>query len=332
MTRPSTSLRVAAVVLACALSGCASLIEDLPDEAPRLADMEEPLELFAEPDDEEARVALPAGGFTGVVVAAAPRTLESIGGNDEGLRVVRVVENSPGDAAGLAEDDLLLEVVLDGGRPRPLRWASDWRQVELDAPAGSTLRVVFDRAGRDEDAALVVARRVRPARRLPTERYREEDRVGAVLRAATEVEARAAGLGPGGGAVVVGLSRASPWRTAGLVFGDLVVSVDGEPVAHPQMLLDAVRGAESDAELDLEFVRDGTLFETTAAVTRRAQEVTDVGIPLLFSYESDRGDTELSLLLALIHYEATPVAWRWRLLWFVSFSGGDSDRLVEEGE
>ena len=41
-------------------------------------------------------------------------------------------------------------------------------------------------------------------------------------------EARAAGLGPGGGAVVVGLSERSPWRAAGLRFGDLIVAaLDG---------------------------------------------------------------------------------------------------------
>ncbi|MFQ5517227.1 MAG: RNA polymerase sigma factor, partial [Acidimicrobiia bacterium] len=76
----------------------------------------------------------------------------------------------------------------------------------------------------EAEAVVQAMERLRPADRGETERFREEDRVGVVVRTATEVEARAVGLGPGGGAVVVGLSRTSPWREAGLRFGDLIVA------------------------------------------------------------------------------------------------------------
>jgi hypothetical protein len=56
----------------------------------------------------------------------------------------------------------------------------------------------------------------------------------------------------------------------------------------------------------------------------------EVSIPFLYSYSNDRGHRETSLLLGLYLHESTKAAWKTRLLWFITFSGGDSDRLEEE--
>lgn len=304
-------------------------------ESPPLATMEEPLELLAEPDDEARRQELPAGAFTGVYVADARRSLDAMLAEPEGVVVERLVENSPGEAAGLEPGDLLLEVELRaaGAAPsaRALAWPSDWRQVELDARAGDELRVLYDRAGAEREARLVAVERVTPAARAPTERLREEQRVGVVLRAATEVEARAVGLAPGGGAVVVGLSHDSPWRAAGVRYQDLIVAVDGKAVAHPAVVLDAVRLADPGGALALELARGGERRALQAPVSRRAQELQHLRIPLLWSFERERDLRETSLLLGLFRWRRTPAAWDVRLLWLISFGGGDSDRLVEVG-
>ena len=55
---------------------------------------------------------------------------------------------------------------------------------------------------------------------------------------------------------MIGLSRSSPWRTAGLRFGDLLVAIDSKPVTHPQELLFAIRD-RARTTLQLEVVRDG---------------------------------------------------------------------------
>jgi hypothetical protein len=34
-----------------------------------------------------------------------------------------------------------------------------------------------------------------------------------------------------------------------------------------------------------------------------------------------------SFLIGLVHYQSSEAAWRMRLLWFISFGGGDADRL-----
>ena len=310
------------------LPGCSLGPSELPADPPPLRDLHEPLPLFEEPADEPRRRDLPPGSFTGVYVGDARESLEALLGEPEGLAVVRVVENSPGQAAGLEPGDLLLEVNAGSG-PRALAWPSEWRALELESAPGSPWLVLYDRAGLERETELVPVPRLRPAERSPAERFREEDRAGVVVRTATEVEARAAGLGPGAGAVVVGLAKGSPWRAAGLRYGDLVVAVDGAPVSHPQVLLDAVRGAEPGAVLALDVRRGGTSASVDAPLSRRGRELREASVPLLFSYENDGERRELSLLLGLFRCRRTPAAWSTRFLWLIHFEGGDADELVE---
>lgn len=309
------------------LSACAT---DLPRQSPPLTDWEEPLALFEEPDDESARAGLAFGSFTGAHVADARGTLDDLlGGGPSGIEVVRVVENSPADAAGLRVGDLLLEAGEGAGR-RTLSYPSDWRAVELAAEPGEPLSVVFDRANRRGRTTVVPVARLRAPDRQPSERFREDQHVGVVVRTATEVEARAAGLAPGGGAVVVGLSRQSPWRRAGIRFGDLLASIGGQELAHPEQLIGAVAtAAASGDEVSIEFWRDGERLSIEAPVTERAQKLREVNLPPLIRYTAERGRAETSLLLGLIRHESTRAAWELRILWLIRFSGGDADRLLE---
>jgi C-terminal processing protease CtpA/Prc len=312
------------------LPACSSFLPTkLPDQRPSLTDMEEPLALVQEPKDEDARTALPLGGFTGIYVADARQTLDELEGDAAGVRVARVIENSPGDAAGIEEGDIVVEVTDAAGAKHALSYPSQWRAVEIAAATGSSLHVVIDRAGVEHMADVGVVTRVRVPDRQEAVRLREETKVGVVLRTATEVEARAAGLGPGGGAVVVGLAGGSPWRAAGLRFGDVLVSVDGKEVAHPQAVLDVIRAHDAGDTVPVEFLRDGKRQTIDAPLSRRAREVSEVHIPILFSYDSARGDTEWSTLLGIVSYQSTIAAWELRFLWLIKLGGGDADRLVE---
>lgn len=314
-----------ATAAALLLAACAS---SLPDASPPLADFDEPLDLRAEPADEAARAGLPAGCFSGLEFATSGDSLQSRLAGDEPLRIARVIENSPAEAAGLAVDDLLLGAWITEGRALPLRRPSDWRRIELEAPAGTTVQLVVDRAGREAKASVTLVPRVRPAARQPAERFREEARVGVVVRTATEVEARAAGLPPGAGAVVVGLSRSSPWRSAGIAFGDLLVALDDAPLAHPQDLLQLLRDPARDT-VRLTVVRGSARTTVQAALSARNQDLREVWIPLLFSYRADRGATDWDCLLGLLGYRSTAAAWRCTLLWLIDFGGGDADTLLE---
>ena len=309
------------------LAGCGVFAGRLPDAKPPLAKMEEPLELFQEPDDEQQRQSLPLGSFTGAYVGDARQSLEAMLGESEGLEIERVVENSPADLAGLRTGDILLETRVGDDPSLPLQFPSQWRQLELETPPGTELTVVYDRANVPGQATIELVRRVHPGDRERAERFREEDRVGVVVRTATEVEAREAGLGPGAGAVVVGLSRDSPWRQANIRYGDLLVSIGGREVAHPQVVLEAIRAGEG--RIEVVFVRNGERRTVESPLTRRATETREIYIPLLFSHDSERGKSSTSVLLSIFSHEKTAAAWRVRLFWIIRFGGGDADELLE---
>ena len=310
------------------LTGCQFLYPPLADERVPLADMDEPLELFEEPDDELARRALAKGAFTGIYVGEAADSLEELTEEGPGVAVTRVVENSPGERAGLEQGDVILDVrVNDDSTTVPIGWPSQWREVELAATPGDILRITYERAAVDRGAALTPVPRPRHPDRVTTERFREEEKVGVVIRTATEVEARAAELPPGGGAVVVGMSRRSPWRNAGLRFNDLITNVDGETVAHPQAVIAAIARTEPGTLLSLTLVRDGQTVPVNAPVSEREPEVTGFSIPLIFSHANDRGSSDTSVLFGLLGYKTTAVAWEIRLLWFIRLTGGEAERL-----
>ena len=310
--------------------GCKYFYPAMPDQLPPLADMEEPLELFEEPEDESLRQELPQGVFTGVYVRSATASLDELAEEDPGIEISRLVENSPGVAAGLEVGDLLFEAyVNDDPEPVALSWPSDWAALELAATTGDSLRVVYERAAVEREAIIRGVARLRPAGRQAAERFREEQKVGIVMRTATEVEARAAGLGPGAGAVVVGLSRSSPWKQAGLRFEDLIVAIDGREAAHPQVVLEAIREREPGDAVSLEVLRSGERITLEARIAQRTSRMSGFTIPLIFSHENDGTRSETSLLFGLLGYKETAAAWEFRLLWIIRFSGGETDRLEE---
>lgn len=320
-------LRAAIIAVALLFGGaCTALLPSkIPDDPPPLADMEISLAHAEEPDDEALRTALDPGSFTGIRVRSARLSLDDP--EPAGLEVTKIVENSPADAIGLQEDDIVYMAAGPDGVEVDLAWPSQWRKLELDTPPGSEIRIWYDRAGMEREAVITVTARVRPPARPEPQRYRENRRVGIVLRNATEVEARAAGLGPGGGAIVVGLARSSPWRKAGLVYGDLIVRVAGQEVGNPQVVLDQIKMAEE--AVAVEYVREGATNTVTAGVSRREREVKEVYIPILYDYEKDGDRREISILLGLFGMTKTPVAGRYRILWFITWSTGDADLLKE---
>lgn len=310
------------------IAACSSSRE-MAKTPPPLRDMEEPLGLKVEPDDEAQRAALALGSFSGLVVTDARDTLAAKLDEPSQLRIAQVVENSPAMAAGLQVDDILLEAAVGDGKLQPLAHMSEWRKIELDHAPDTKVTVLADRAGRDVKATLTLAARVRAPARIAAETFREEARVGLVFRTATEVEARGASLGPGGGAVVVGLSKASPWRSVGIRFGDVLSAIDDRPLTHPQDLLTALRDPDRQ-RMRLTVVREGKPTTVDAPLSRRSSALEEVSIPLIYSYERDRGTTEWSAILGLLKY-STAAAWRFRLLWLIRFGGGDEDRLLEGG-
>jgi C-terminal processing protease CtpA/Prc len=113
------------------------------------------------------------------------------------------------------------------------------------------------------------------------------------------------------------------------VFEDLIVAVDGEPVVHPQVVLDAIRSARKGQVLRLQVARRGERLEVDAPITHRKREWKKAYIPLIYRYENDGQERTLSFLLGIFKCTATDAASRVRILWIFSFQRGDADRLDE---
>jgi len=68
------------------------------------------------------------------------------------------------------------------------------------------------------------------------------------------------------GVLVVRVNAGSPAEKAGLRVGDVITSVDGDAIHETRTLVHAVLGAEKDAKLALEVVRDGKTRTLEAAL------------------------------------------------------------------
>jgi C-terminal processing protease CtpA/Prc len=313
----------------CSSLGCGAFQSELPTQAAPLAEMDISRERLPLPKDEDERLKLPPGVFTGIQISDSRQTLEAQLDAPEGVLVARVVENSPGVAAGIAEGDILLKAGVNGTTPTPLHWPSDWYKLEQTTPPDAKIHVLFDRAGRAGETDIKTIRRLAPPRRLEAATFREEAKVGVVVRNASEVEAHKAGLARGEGTVVVGLASSSPWRKAGMVFGDVIMDINGEPIPNPQALLTAINHLNPGDDVRIGVFRDGRKITLDTSVSRRKKQTTDVDIPLLFSYENDGGIEKTSVLLGLYGNRKTAVAARVTLLWLIHYTVGDATRLEE---
>lgn len=191
---------------------------------------------------------------------AAPETTESqaergflgvqVAGSDAGVVVVAVLSGSPGEAAGLAEGDIITAVNGE---------AVDSAQAVADAigalAAGDVVSLDVTRDGEPLtlDATLGLASDFQTQSttgaggsfQIPSQR-------NSVLRFGADDQAWG----------VVGLSEGAPLYEAGLRSGDLITAIDGS-MYDPLDVLAYVASLGADANLTLEVVRDGDTVEVT---------------------------------------------------------------------
>ncbi len=305
--------------------GCSSL----PTQEAPLENMEVSRAIFEMPQDEEQRKELPLGVFTGIEAGDSRLTLEEQLEAPEGVSVTGIVENSPAAAAGIRVGDIILEAAIDENAPTLLHWTSDWFKLEQAAQPGSVIHVLYDRAGRDFRTDIKPVKRISPPNRLSGNTFREESKVGIIVRNASEVEAERAGLTRGEGSVVVGLARTSPWKQAGLLYGDIILEINNIKINNPQELLITINGLNKGDDVELVVFRDDKRITLNTTVSKRHKETKGFNIPLLFSY-GKKGDIEkTSVLLDIFSVKKTRVASEYRLFWLINYTIGDSNRLEE---
>ena len=171
-------------------------------------------------------------------------------GSDSGVRVDEVEADSPAAQAGLEAGDLILE--FDGMRVVGVR---QFTRVVRETPAGRTVTVRILRG--EEERTLQLTTEAQPSFRdlrvaIPenfpdlrdlSERVRRsipDIRMSmSVARAGVQVDGMTSelreffGVDPDTGILVVSVDPDSPAETAGLLVGDVIISIDGEEIDSP---------------------------------------------------------------------------------------------------
>ncbi len=79
------------------------------------------------------------------------------------------------------------------------------------------------------------------------------------------------------GAMISEVVEDSPAEAAGLVVGDVIVSVDGEPVRSTGQLGRLIRDKDADTPVDIEIIRDHRAQVMRATLEKRERSVVDLG-------------------------------------------------------
>lgn len=79
------------------------------------------------------------------------------------------------------------------------------------------------------------------------------------------------------GVLVSRVVEKSPAATAGILVGDVLTSVDGEPLARAQSLARAIGGKKEGESVVVELQRDGAPMSLTVSIAERDRSVIDLG-------------------------------------------------------
>jgi S1-C subfamily serine protease len=93
--------------------------------------------------------------------------------------------------------------------------------------------------------------------------------IGVELREITPVDAESFKLGAQRGALIAVVLRGGPADKAGVRPGDVVLEIQGKPVADPTAMLNLVAALEPGAPARLKLKRQGQDVETTINIGRR---------------------------------------------------------------
>jgi serine protease Do len=198
---------------------------------------------------------------------------------DHGVVVNQIIPDSPADKAGLRTGDILLS--LDGTSlttsdqlAQLVAGHNPGDKINLEVISRGETKAITAKVGsRDDDRILSLTPNSTGSvpkvysKFFSSEKSEMSDTyIGANLQTVTKQLGEYFGLKDGNGVLVAEVMDDSPALKAGLKAGDLIVSIDGNPVATPSDVQKAVRQKQKEEKVTLGVLRDKTPKELAVEV------------------------------------------------------------------
>jgi hypothetical protein len=218
-------------------------------------------------------------GWLGVFLADSQPATQS------GVLVQRVEQDSPAEKAGLASEDFLLK--YDGQEIRDMR---QFIQLVQRTPIGSRAVLDIIRQGNPMTInAAIEARRPQPARgrlafSLPgaintqaagrdpeAKRLSPQPLVGLDTIVLTPPLADAMQIPVKAGLLVIDVSKQSPADLAGVLIGDVIMAMGGQPITDAPSFASFLQTLDWGAQLELRILRKGTELTITVQLPEQGR-------------------------------------------------------------
>ena len=186
---------------------------------------------------------------------------------EDGVAVVKVVEDGPADDAGIEQGDIIVSV-----GDSDISTVSDVRDAVGAASVGDTLAFTLERDGSESTYSVTVGERP-AAKKGRGSMHRGKSGavgasgVGAVIASLNADLAEKLEIETEEGVVIVRVAADGPADDAGLQSGDVIVSVDGDTVESVSDVVMAVRDAEVGDTLTFVVDREGESSNLSLDVT-----------------------------------------------------------------
>ena len=206
--------------------------------------------------------------FLGVGVRDLTGEARKASGTEAGALVTEVIEDSPAAEVGLEPGDVITAV-----GDEKINSGADLVETVRRLSAGDRVRIEYYREGARCQADVRLAEHPEPVRGEPPARRgppaeRPSGPGGAgphaflgILAVPLSDDMREI-AGTGEGVLVDSLTDASPASKAGLLPGDVITRIDGQPVTTPAELVERLRTRKPGDEIEVTYYRMGKRQET----------------------------------------------------------------------
>lgn len=265
-------------------------------------------------------------GYTGIYTRSNSNVLQAENAF-AGITVTNVIENSPGAAAGVKVNDVILSANgSELGDPNQLIGLTE------SLPVGSVIEL---RVERDTEVLTLplttVARVLGPDEKESAPKTHIENKLlGFEFQTPSDDEIAKLRLAPKSGIKVLRLAEKGPIDDAGIKSGEIITEANEEAVASPEGFLEVLNADPEAGSIKLRVANDeGKLRTERVKIHRPRKETRKFAIPLLVHYSGEPSKSLFKIPILLFKRERIESATKYQWLFFFKYETGRSEELLE---